>query len=166
MKYYINTFIIYSIFGFIIETTMKYLFNPSMNNGTLYGPWVPIYGIGTCLIIIIERTVFNRFKASRIIKIISVFLLSIIILTSLEFMTGNIVELLTGKTLWNYSKMKLNIGKYISLEIALVWGIASLIIVYILKPVTDKLIKKIPSILTYLVSFIFLIDLIFSIINN
>ena len=81
-------------------------------------------------------------------------------------MTGNIVELLTGKTLWDYSKMELNIGKYISLEIALVWGIASLIIVYILKPVTDKLIKKIPSILTYLVSFIFLIDLIFSIINN
>lgn len=142
MKYYINNFIVYSILGFIIETTMKYLFNPSMQNGTLYGPWVPIYGIGTCLIIIIERLVFNRFKVNKTIKIISVFLISIIILTGLEFITGNIVELLTDKVLWDYSKMKFNIGHYISLEIALVWGIASLVIIYIIKPITDNFIKK------------------------
>ena len=165
MKYYINNFIIYSIFGFIIETIMKYIFNPSMHNGSLYGPWIPIYGLGACLVIIIERLVFNRFKTNRIIKIIYLFLISVISLTLLEFIGGHLIHFLTGKVFWDYSKMKFNIGHYISVEIACIWGIAALIIVYLIKPIIDKLIKKIPSTITYLVFLIFLIDLTISIIN-
>jgi len=166
MKYYINNFLIYAVFGFIIESIMKYLFNPSMNNGSLYGPWIPVYGLGVCLIIFIMRLVFNRIKVNRFFKILLVFFISIIILTLLELIGGHLIEFITGKVFWDYSKLKFNIGHYIALEISLIWGIMSLVIIYIIKPLTDKLIKRIPSTITYLVLFIFLIDLVISFINH
>ena len=142
MKYYLNTFFIYSILGFIWETLIKYIFFSHMNNGFLYGPWIPIYGFGACIIIFIMRLIFNRFKLKRIYKIILLFLISSITLTILEFMGGHLIELLTNKIFWNYSKLKFNIGHYIALEISLVWGIMSLVITYIIKPIIDKLLKK------------------------
>ena len=164
MKYYINNFIIYSIFGFIIETTLKYVLFPNMHNGSLYGPWVPIYGLGTCIIIFVMRFIFNRIKVKRIIKIILLFLTSFIILTILELIGGHLIHLLTGKIFWDYKKLKFNIGHYIALEISTIWGIMSLVIIYIIKPQIDKLIKKIPSTITYLVFTIFIIDLIVNLI--
>ena len=149
-----------------METTMKYLFNPNMNNGTLHGPWVPIYGFGTCLIIIIMRFVFNRIKVKRFIKVILVFLISTIVLTILEFISGNLIELLTGKVFWDYTKLKFNFGHYIALEISLIWGISSLIIIYVIKPLLDKIIKKIPSIITYSVLSIFIFDLVYSLVTS
>lgn len=158
MKYYINTFLIYSILGFVFETLMKLFFFPNMNNGFLYGPYIPIYGFGVCLIIAIMRFVFNRIKVKRFIKIILVFLISAFILTVLEFVGGYLIELITGKIFWDYSKLKFNIGPYIALEISFIWGIMSLVVIYLLKPITDKIIKKIPSIITYLVLICFIID--------
>ena len=84
----------------------------------------------------------------------------------LEFIGGNLIHLLTGKVFWDYSKLKFNIGHYIALEISLVWGIMSLVLIYLIKPIIDKILKKIPSIITYLVLFIFIIDLIISVINT
>lgn len=162
MKYYINNFLIYSIFGFIFETLMKTFFFPNMNNGFLFGPWIPIYGFGVCIIIAIMRFVFNRIKVKRFVKIILVFLISTVTLTVLEFIGGHLIELVTGKVFWDYSKLKFNIGHYIALEISLVWGIMSLVVIYLLKPLTDKLVKKIPSIITYSVFVIFLVDLVYS----
>lgn len=160
MKYYVNTFLIYSFVGFLIETTMKYLFNPGINNGSLRGPWIPIYGLGACIIIFIMRLVFNRFKVSRPIKIILVFLISTITLSILELIGGYLMQMLTGKVFWDYSNFKFHIGHYIALEISLIWGILSMVLIYLVKPFMDKFIKKIPSIVTYLVFGVFLIDLI------
>lgn len=166
MKYYINTFIVYSMLGFILETTLKYLFFPSMNNGFLIGPWIPIYGLGTCIIIFIMRLVFNRFKVKRFIKVICLFFISSIVLTLLEFFGGNLIELLTGKVFWKYDNLMFNFGHYIALEISLVWGIMSLIVTYIIKPILDKIIKKIPSSITYSVLILIIIDFIYSFITN
>ena len=89
-----------------METILKTFFFKSMNNGFLYGPWIPVYGFGACLIIIIMRFIFNRIKVNRTTKIILLFLVSTIILTTLEFLGGHLIKLLTGKTFWNYSKLK------------------------------------------------------------
>ena len=165
MKYYMNVFIVYSVLGYLLETTLKTFFIPNMNNGFLYGPWIPVYGFGCCFIIAIMRLVFNRIKVSRWLKIVLVFLISTCVLTLLEFIGGNLIELLTGKVFWSYSDMKFNYGHYISLEISLIWGIMSLVIIYVVKPILDKLIKKIPSIITYLVLGIFIIDFVITLIS-
>lgn len=165
MKYYINTFLIYSVFGYIIETFLKTFFFKGMNNGIMYGPWIPVYGLGCCLIIFIMRFVFNRIKVNRLSKIFLLFLISMIILSVLELLGGILVEAISGEVFWDYSDLKFNFGHYIALEISLIWGIMSLVIIYIIKPVIDKFIKKIPSFVTYLVLFIFLLDLVYTFIS-
>lgn len=147
-----------------METSLKYLFFPKLNNGFLYGPWIPVYGLGVCLIIVIMRFIFNRIKVSRTIKILLLFLISTLVLTILEYIGGNLIEVLTNKVFWKYDDLKYNIGHYIALEISLVWGMMSLVIVYIIKPILDKLIKKIPSIITYLVLVLIILDFIFTLI--
>lgn len=163
MKYYINVFFIYSIIGYIFESILK-LFIPNMHNGILFGPWVPVYGIGCSLIIIIMRFVFNRIKVNRFFKIFLVFIISMITLTLLEFIGGNLIELMTNKVYWDYSNLLFNFGHYIALEISLVWGIMSLIIIYVIKPKIDLIIRRIPSYITYVTLTIFIIDVIMTVI--
>lgn len=158
ITYYINIFLVYSIIGFIIETTLKTFFFKHMNNGILYGPWIPVYGLGSVLIIIIMRLVFNRFKVPRWLKIVLVFLISTIVLSLIELLGGILIEKIFNKVFWDYSDLKFNIGHYIALEISLIWGVMSLVVIYIIKPLVDKIIKKIPSVITYLVLVIFIID--------
>lgn len=160
MKYYLNVFFVYSVIGFIIETTLKTFVFKGMNNGIMFGPWIPVYGLGCVLIIFIMRLVFNRFKVPRWLKIVFTFLISMIVLTIMELLGGIFIEKVFGKIFWDYSDLKFNIGHYIALEISLVWGIMSLVVIYLIKPVMDKLIKKIPSIVTYLVLIVFIIDLV------
>jgi len=88
LTYYINIFLVYSIIGFIIETTLKTFFFKHMNNGIMYGPWIPVYGLGSVLIIIIMRLVFNRFKVPRWLKIVLVFIISMIVLSLIELLGG------------------------------------------------------------------------------
>lgn len=158
VTYYINVFLIYSIIGFIIETTLKTFIFKNMNNGILFGPWIPVYGLGVVLIIFIMRLVFNRIKVKRGIKIFLVFFLSLIVLTIIELLGGILIEKIFNKVFWDYSDLKFNLGHYIALEISLIWGIMSLIVIYLIKPIIDKIIKKIPSVITYLVLFIFIVD--------
>ncbi len=154
MKYYINNLLLYAIFGFIFETILKYTVYPNINNGSLFGPWIPIYGFGVCIIIFISK----KIKLTKTFKLLLVFFISMFILTILEFIGGNLLELITNKVYWDYSHLKYHFGKYIALEISLIWGLLSIIVNYLIKPLTDKLIKKIPSTLTYLVFSIFILD--------
>lgn len=165
MKYYMNIFSIYAVLGYILETTLKHLFFHNLDNHTMYGPWIPLYGFGVCIIIAIMRLVFNRVKLNKTKKVIIFFIISTIALTLLELVSGYIMEVLTGKIMWDYSSLKFHIGPYIALEVSLIWGIISLVIVYLINPVLNKIIKKIPSILTYLVFIIIMIDFTISTIN-
>lgn len=65
-------------------------------------------------------------------------IISTIILTILEYITGNLIELVFHTSFLDYSNFKFNIDKYI---------------------------KKIPNTITYIISFIFIIDLVLSIIR-
>ena len=67
--------------------------------------------------------------------------------------------------LWNYNNKKYNIGKYISLDLSLIWGMFSILFIYIIHPFINKFIKKIPNKVTYIFIAIFLIDLFLTIIK-
>ena len=157
MFYYLNMFLIGSIIGFIWENGLSIVF-PSIKSGILFGPWVPIYGFGVCIIIFIERLVFNRFKVNRFLKIFFMTLLIMLIVTGLEFLGGVLIKEFLHKTLWDYSKFKFNIGKYICLEITLLWGVMSLLFLYVVKPIIEKFIYKIPRWVSILVFGILIID--------
>ena len=65
-----------------------------------------------------------------------------------------------GLIMWNYEKKTYNFGKYICLELSIIWGLFGVLFIYFLKPFMDNIIKKIPKKLTYFFSIIFIIDII------
>lgn len=158
MFYYLNMFLFGSFLGFIFEWILKTLIFTSMNSSILHGPWLPVYGFGVCIIIFIERFVFNRFDMKRIYKIILMFLLVMVITSVVEFLGGVFIEKVFNKVFWDYSNLNFNIGKYVALEIAFCWGILSLLFIYLIKPVIEKIIKKIPKWVSILVFCIMILD--------
>jgi len=81
-------------------------------------------------------------------------------LSILEFLGGIIIEKVFNKIFWNYDKFKYNIGKYVSLETSLLWGLMSLITLYLINPLYKKFESKIPKTLTILLSVFFIMNLI------
>lgn len=97
---------------------------------------------------------------NKIIETIVTFIILSIVLTFIEWLGGILIETLFHQTLWNYKNYKFNIGKYISLEMSLVWGIASIFVIYFIKPLIDKFEKRVPKFITLIIAIIFIVDLI------
>jgi len=150
--YYINYFFIFSFLGHILESLF---FNKS---GILLGWWTPIYGIGCVLILIIHKFI-DKLKVKNFTKGLLLFFMCLIILTIIEAIAGYSIEFIFNITFWDYSNYKFNIGKYIALESSLIWGIGSIILIYLIKPFLDKIIGKIPKYLTYLLIILFMLDI-------
>lgn len=144
MYYYINNFYIFGFIGYIFELLQSLIFRHKFINNILFEPIKPIYGIGIVIIIIIEREIFNNLKISKKSKLFLVFIVSFILLTLLEYLTGIILEKTIHKSLWNYRHFIFNIGRYISIEVSTLWGLISVLFVGIIQKKTDKFTKKIP----------------------
>ena len=163
--YYINNFLLFSIFGHLLESIIYLFLNNNEYSGILYGPWTPVYGFGIILIIIIYNLI-KKTKLTGIKKAISIFLISMILLTIIEFIGGISIEYFFHKKLWSYTNLKFHIGRYIALEISIIWGLCSILYIYLIKPITDKIIKRIPYYITICISVFFVIDLIVTIFNK
>lgn len=158
--YYINCFFIYSLLGFLFETMVSKVTGNHFNSGILYGPLTPIYGIGVVLIIFISKYFFLNLHMPRWMETIIVFFILIVVLTLIEWIGGILIEKLFGVVFWDYTHLKWNIGKYISVEISLIWGFLSIILIYFIKPFLDKFVHQIPSLVTYLLLAYFFADVI------
>lgn len=155
--YYINYFFILSILGHLIEITLH------NKSGILFGWWTPVYGIGTVIILLIHKHL-DKLKLNKIFKPIALFLTCSIILSVTEAIGGYLIEILFHQTFWDYSHYKFNIGKYAALEMTLIWGLSSILLLYFIKPLIDKIISKIPKHLTYILIILFILDLFLTII--
>ena len=166
LYYYLNNFILFSFLGFLFENIMHLVttgnLTSNLTNNPFYGPWMPIYGFGVIIMIFLTRLVFNRIKLNRPLKIVILFLAITIILTILELIGGYLTEFVFHKSFWDYTDLKFNFGKYIALEVSLGWGIACLIFLYVVKPLTDKFIEKIPKFISIILLILIIIDFIFS----
>lgn len=162
--YYINIFFIYSIVGYILEYIVHLI--TGYEGGILYGFWTPIYGVGSVIIIYLYNKYISKLKMHKILKFICIFLTGFLLLSFIEFIGGIIIKFLFNKTLWDYTDYKYNIGKYASLEMGLLWSIASLILIYLLKKPTDKIVKKIPKKVTWVLIIFFFIDVFFTLLSK
>lgn len=157
MYYYINCFFLYSILGHIVETVFYTL--GSGESGILYGYWTPVYGIGCGLILLFNNLILDKRKVEGIKKYISIFFFGAIILTIVEWVGGILIENIFGTVFWSYENLPLHIGHYISVEMAIVWGVASVLLILIVKPPIDYFEKKIPRFITWILVLLFIIDL-------
>lgn len=164
--YYLNSFYLYSVIGFIMESTIYKFMNSKRHSGIFYGPITAVYGVGAIVILLLYKLIYEKLEINKYLRPVILFFSSIILLTLVEFIGGHVLNMLFGIDMWNYENKAYNFGKYICLEISLYWGILSLIFVYIVKPFMDKFIKRIPSVATYIFTLIFIIDTIMVIITK
>ncbi len=96
--YYINVFFIFSILGHLLESTL----HPSYESGILYGYWTPIYGVGVVLILLINRFIKNKFKLSKWVYPIILFISCSLILAGIELIGGYLIQYIFKRVFWNY----------------------------------------------------------------
>lgn len=156
--YYLNTFLIYSILGYGLETVVAYFTKSHFESGILYGPWTPVYGIGVVTIILLSNYLFYNLHMPRIYETIIALIIITIILTAIEWLGGIMIETLFHKVFWDYSSHPFHIGKYISLPMSLAWGLGSIFLIYFVKPFLEPLIKQIPISITVIATVLFIID--------
>ncbi|MEE3342649.1 MAG: putative ABC transporter permease [Bacilli bacterium] len=162
---YFLIFFIYSFLGWIAETIYTTIIEKKLvNRGFLIGPYCPIYGCGSILMILYLTQYKNN--------LITVFLLSMFICCFLEYLTSYIMEKIFKARWWDYSNMKYNLNGRICGENAILFGLGGLFIIYISNPFVERIIKlfnsKIIIILSIIFFVIFVIDTIlsFNIINK
>lgn len=156
--YYLKYFFITSILGFFLETFLC----PGYQSGILYGPWAFIYGIGSIVIIVLSDNILKRRHINEFIRFIILFFSCFLILTFLELLGGLFIERLFHVSFWDYTKYKYNIGKYISLEVSSIWVLASIFFVFVLRPLIDLIVKKIPDFIFLILTILFVVDIVFT----
>ena len=149
-----------------METSLALITKSGFKSGIMYGPFTPIYGIGTVIILVLSRYFFINLHMPRWIETIIVFFILSIFLSCLELLGGILIEKIFGIIFWSYKNHKYNIGNYISLKMAFIWGAVSILFIYVINPILKRLILKIPYSITYILLFVFILDCITTFIKN
>lgn len=166
MYYYINILYFYSLFGFILESTVFKISNRPKHSGIFYGPITMVYGFGVLALTLIKKYFLDKLNCNKYLKLIIIYITSFITLTLIEYLGGNILNAIFDIDMWNYTKKDYNIGKYICLELSLIWGLLGTIYVLYIKNFFDKIIALIPKKLTIIIIIINLIDTILVLFNK
>ena len=154
-------FYLCSIIGYIYELILNLIATGKFfSHGILFGPWLPIYGTGSILIMLLYK---HRKKPWLI------FALSSFVTGILEYICGFILLKFLKIRLWDYTGQFLNINGHVCFLSALCFGIGGLLVTYLLYPLIEKIYnkinKKILKIILSILSVIFLTDIIATIIK-
>ena len=132
-------FFVYGFLGWCTEVGFAaFKTHHFVNRGFLNGPICPIYGVGVTAVI----TVLTPYKSD----IIVLYILSVVLVTVLEGVTGWAMDKIFHNKWWDYSDMPLNIGGYVCLLFSIVWGFACLFIIYFIQPLVHDLLAFLPTI--------------------
>lgn len=133
---YILFFFTFSITGWLWEVSLNF-FNTGYfaNRGTMYGPWLPIYGFGGILILILLKKYRKNPKV--------LFILACIICGILEYSTAWYLETFKHLRWWSYNGYFLNINGRICLEGLLLFGFGGCMFTYFIAPILDNIYKMI-----------------------
>ena len=126
-------FFIFCNYGWVQESIIESLYHRRpINRGFLKGPYIPIYGIGGMVILILCMP----FKENGF----AVYFVGLLSCTVLEYFVGWLMEKLFHKQFWDYSMLRLTYKNRISLLSSLFWGLLALFMVYVLYGVMDWLV--------------------------
>lgn len=164
--YYLKTILLYSLFGFCMESTVYKISLSKRHSGICYGPFTYVYGFGVLSLTLLKKYFLDKLHLNKYLKFLITFVLCTITLTLIEWLGGNILNLIFDIDMWNYTKKTYNFGKYICLEYALIWGLFGTLYIYYLKNFIDKIIKIIPNKFTIAILIINILDIILVLINK
>lgn len=134
---YILFFFTFSMVGWVWEVGLHLVQTGELvNRGTMLGPWLPIYGSGGVLALLLLRRWFQNPALT--------FALSSLLCTAIEYGTSWILELTTGQRWWDYSDYFLNLNGRVCLEGAVIFGVGCCAAVYLIAPNLGRLYDKLP----------------------
>lgn len=116
------------------------------------GPYCMSYGFGLAIVVTLLKNSQN---------LIFIYIVSLVICTAVEYISGVILEKAFGKVMWDYTKLKFGIGKHISLEFMLIWGAFGILVIKCIMPFVDSVIFKMTGAVKWLfciTSLIILLD--------
>ncbi len=139
MCYGFMFFFLASIFGYIAECTFVSIGNKklTLNRGFLMGPYIPIYGAGTCTVVIILKDYMD--------DPVIFFFMTTIICSFIEYITSLVLEKIFKVRWWDYSHEKFNINGRICLKNSFLFGLAGLTVLYTLYPLMCDFLSIIPN---------------------
>lgn len=142
---YVLLFFAMSFLGWLIEVVCKYIeFRRFINRGFLIGPWCPIYGVGSVLTVLL----LERYASAPQ----TVFLLTMAICGTLEYMTSYIMEKLFHARWWDYSHRRFNLNGRVCAGTLIPFGLLGMVLIYLVKPALFRLFKSIPASVLLVVS--------------
>ena len=123
---FLYNFFVYGFIGLIIENIFSYYIHGHFQkDGFLKGPFKPMYAIAMAWILELYKIMPN---------IIFLIVISFIIPTSVEYITGFMMRKFFNKDYWDYTEEKYNYQGIICLRFSLIWVILSIIDVKIIQP--------------------------------
>ena len=130
-------FFVVSFIGWIWEVILHLIEDGRfVNRGVLHGPWLPIYGAGGILILLL----LFKFRKNPVLE----FITAIILCGIVEYFTSWYLEIVhNGKKWWDYTGYFLNLNGRICAEGLLVFGLGGIAFVYIVAPMLDNILRKI-----------------------
>ena len=129
-------FMLFSIVGWSWEVAYHFMGTGQFaNRGTLHGPWLPIYGGGGIIVLLL----CSKLRKNPILE----FFMSIALCGTLEYTSAWYLETHFHKRWWSYDGYFLNLHGRICAEGLLVFGVGCMIVVYLMAPLFDFLLSKI-----------------------
>ena len=132
-------FFTFSFIGWLWEVSLHLISDGVfVNRGVLHGPWLPIYGCGGVLILV----ALNRLRARPLLEFGAI----VVLCGCVEYFSSLYLEIAhNGQRWWDYSGYFLNLNGRICAEGLLVFGLGGLAIVYVLAPILDNQVRRIPG---------------------
>lgn len=124
-------FAVFSFGGWVSETIIT-SFNAKrfVKRGFLSGPFIPVYGFGGLIVVLLLAPFQDRPLLLYIVGVISV--------TILEYCTGTLMEEGFGLKLWSYDQHKYQIKGRIWIVSSLFFGVLGLFATYVLFPPVER----------------------------
>lgn len=131
-------FFIYAFLGWITEVIYATLKTGKfVNRGFLNGPLCPIYGVGMAFCVLFLNPLSEKWWL--------LFLVGTLVASGLELLTGFVLDKIFKTKWWDYKNEHFNLKGYICLKFSLLWGIGIVALFYTFVPMTNKLIKVLPT---------------------
>lgn len=153
-------FLIYSFLGWCAEITWASIAKKKLvfNRGFLIGPYCPLYGVGAWLMIFF----LSRYEKDLVV----LFVLSAVVCSILEYLTGYVLEKLFHTRWWDYTHRRWNLNGRVCLGNSLMFGSAGVLLIALVNPFLKHLLQRIPPLVLMVISSVllcaFVLDLIVS----
>lgn len=132
-------FILFSTLGWILEFTYRTLSNRTLANpGVLFGPYVPIYGFGALLLIML----YSYASHLPILYRIGIYFFTI---SLMEYVTGELLLLVFKKRYWDYTDDLLNIRGHVCLPFSIYWALLAIGFEKTFYPVSMQLLQNVSN---------------------